>query len=55
MNSLVEKAFQEYKEALQLDHENTDAIFFILEEIGNEYELSEAAFNELCREIEGRI
>jgi hypothetical protein len=45
---IVEEAIKEYQTALQEDKENTDAIYFILEDIGAKYNLSESDFELIC-------
>lgn len=51
MKQLIEKVLKEYKGALAIDPENTDSLFFILEEVSEEAELNETEFNQLCKEV----
>jgi hypothetical protein len=46
MNELKKQVAEEYAEALKLDPKNTDALFFILEDVGAE--LDEEAYQTLC-------
>jgi hypothetical protein len=48
MNELKKQVAEEYAEALKLDPENTDSLFFILEDVGTENDLDEVDYQQLC-------
>lgn len=54
-SKLVDEVIKEYKEALKIDSENTDSLFFILEEIGNREAMSEERYNHFEKIVYKRV
>lgn len=48
LKELRELALTEYQNEISSDPENTDAIFFILDEIGTNHNLTDRSFQALC-------
>jgi hypothetical protein len=55
MKKLIAQVLKEYNEALNIDPENTDSLFFILDEIGSENDLDEQEFAQLSKLVEMKL
>ena len=49
---LIEEVLKQYNQALAIDSENTDSLFFILEDVAEDNDLTEEEFNQLCKEVD---
>ena len=52
MKQLIEEVLKQYNQALAIDSENTDSLFFILEDVAEDNDLTEEEFNQLCKEVD---
>jgi hypothetical protein len=55
MKKLINQIKEEYQQALKLDPENTDALFFILDEIAELNDLAPDQYDELTKLINKEI
>lgn len=49
---LVDKMISDFREALKENEENTDAMIFIMEDIGNGFDMDEEEFRKLCDKVD---